>query len=153
AVLWRRHGDRLRAAEAASQAGQFLGWVLIAWGVLGFLFGAGNLFTAFIGWFLLTAARQDAFAARARAALAGVTARAAAWFAMARAGSATDAGTMLWERAGMGDVGLVAVERPDHSVHGLVTERQLWRVPDGALYATPLASIATPINRFGRAAP
>jgi Zn-dependent protease len=153
AVLWRRHGDRLRASETASQAGQFLGWVLIAWGAIGFLFGGGNLFTAFLGWFLLTAARQDAFAARARAALAGLNVRDAAWFGIARAGGMTDAATMLWERSRMGDVGLVAVERPDHSVQGLVTERQLWRVPEGALDHTPLVSIATPIDRFGRAAP
>jgi Zn-dependent protease len=153
AVLWRRHGDRLRAAETASQAGQFLGWLLIAWGLVGFLYGTGNLFTAFIGWFLLTAARQDAFAARARAALAGLTVRDAAWFGIARAGGLTDAATMLWERSRMGDVGVVAVERPDHSVQGLVTERQLWRVPDGVMGVTPLASIATPIDRFGRATP
>jgi hypothetical protein len=153
AVLWRRHGDRVRAAETASQAGQFLGWALIAWGGLGFLFGAGNLFTAFIGWFLLTAARQDALAARARAALSGLTVRDAAWFGIARAGGGMDAATMLWERSRMGDVGLVAVERPDHSVQGLVTERQLWRVPDGALAFTSLATLATPIGRFGRADP
>ncbi|HKA02872.1 MAG TPA: site-2 protease family protein [Acidimicrobiales bacterium] len=153
AVLWRRHGDRLRAAETAAQAGQFLGWALIAWGLVGFLYGTGNLFTAFIGWFLLTAARQDAFAARARAALAGLTVKDAAWFGIARAGASTDAATMLWERARMGDVGLVAVERPDHSVQGIVTERQLWRVPDGIMGVTPLARIATPIDRFGRATP
>jgi Zn-dependent protease len=153
AVLWKRRGDRLRAAETASQAGQFLGWALIAWGVVGFLYGTGSLFTAFIGWFLLTAARQDAFAARARAALAGLTVRDAAWFGIARAGASIDAATMLWERARMGDVGLVAVERADHSVQGLVTERQLWRVPDGVMGVTPLAKIATPIDRFGRATP
>jgi Zn-dependent protease len=151
ALLWRHHGDRLRAAETSSQAGQFLGWLLIAWGGIGFLFGTGSLFTAFIGWFLLTAARQDAFAARARAALVGITVGDAAWFGIARAGGGTDAATMLWERSRMGDVGLVAVEAPDHSVQGLVTERQLWRVPDGAMTVTPLASIATPIGRFARA--
>ena len=153
AFLLKRRGDRLRAAETASQAGQFLGWVLIAWGLVGFIYGTGNLFTAFIGWFLLTAARQDAFAARARAALAGLTVRDAAWFGIARAPAATDAATMLWERDRMGDVGLVAVERPDHSVQGIVSERQLWRVPDGVMGVTPLAKIATPIDRFGKATP
>jgi hypothetical protein len=34
-----------------------------------------------------------------------------------------------------------------------VTERQLWRVPDATMGVTPLASIATPIDRFGRATP
>ena len=67
--------------------------------------------------------------------------------------SRTDAATMLWERARMGDVGLVAVERPDGTVLGLVSERQLWRVRDGVMTTTSLASVATPIERFGRAEP
>jgi hypothetical protein len=53
----------------------------------------------------------------------------------------------------MGDVGVVAVEGPDGRVTGLVTERQLWRVREGSLATTSLASVATPIERFGRAAP
>jgi Zn-dependent protease len=153
AWLWSRNGDRVRSTTTASQAGQFLGWLLIAWGAIGFLYGAGNIFTAFIGWFLLTAARNEAEAARARAALAGLTVADAAWFGIARAPESYDAGTMLWERSRMGDVGLVAVERADRSVRGLATERQLWRVPDGELFATSLASVATPIERFGRATP
>jgi hypothetical protein len=92
-------------------------------------------------------------AVRARAALAGVTVGDTAWFGIARAPGTTDAATMLWERSRMGDVGLVAVERPDGTVLGLVSERQLWRVRDGALGTTSLASVATPIERYGRANP
>jgi Zn-dependent protease len=153
ALLWRRHGDRVHAAEVASQCGQFLGWLLIAWGVVGFVTGGGNVFTVFVGWFLLTAARQEASAARTRAALTGLSVRDAAWFGIARAGPTMDAGTMLWERSRMGDVGLVAVERPDRTVSGIVTEQQLWKVPDGNLFTTPLAALAMPIERFGRAGP
>jgi Zn-dependent protease len=153
ALLWRKHGDRLKAADVASQCGQFLGWLLIAWGAVGFVSGGGNLFTVFIGWFLLTAARQEAASARTRAALTGLSVRDAAWFGLARAGGGTDAGTMLWERSRMGDVGLVAVERADHSVAGLVTEARLWRVPDADLWNTPLSTLVTPLDRFGRATP
>jgi Zn-dependent protease len=151
AVVWRRTGDRIRAADRASQAGQFLGWLLIAWGVISFLRGNGSIITALLGWFLLTAARQDAMAARARAALSGVTVGDLAWFGIAHAAATTDAATMLWERARMGDVGVVAVERADGTVAGLVTERQLWRVREGALATTALASVATPLERYGRA--
>ena len=74
AVVWRRTGDRLRAADRASQAGQFLGWLLIAGGAICVPpAAAARSSRALLGWFLLTAARQDAVAARARAALAGVT--------------------------------------------------------------------------------
>jgi Zn-dependent protease len=151
ALVWRHTGDRILAVDRASQAGQFLGWLLIAWGAISFLRGDGSIITAFLGWFLLSAARQDAVAARARAALAGVTVGDTAWFGIARSPGSTDAATMLWERSRMGDVGLVAVERPDGSVLGLVSERQLWKVRDGALLTTSLASVATPIERYGRA--
>lgn len=151
AVVWRRTGDRIRAADRASQAGQFLGWLMIAWGVVSFLRGDGSIITALLGWFLLTAARQDAMSARARAALSGVTVGDITWFGIARAKGTTDAATMLWERSRMGDIGIVAVERPDGSVLGLVTERQLWKVREGALATTALASVAIPVERFGRA--
>jgi len=151
AVVWRHTGDRVLAADRASQAGQFLGWLLIAVGVIMFLRGNGSIITAFLGWFLLTAARQDAVATRARAALADVTVGDVAWYGIARAPGTTDAATMLWERSRMGPVRMVAVERPNGTVAGLVTERQLWKVREGALATTALASVATPIERFGRA--
>jgi hypothetical protein len=151
--VWRHTGDRLRAVDRASQAGQFLGWLMIGLGAVWFLRGGGSVVTPLLGWFLVTAARQDAMAARARASLAGVTVADLAWFGVARAAGTTDAATMLWERGRMGDVGVVAVEGADGRVTGLVTERQLWRVREGSLATTPLASVATPIERFGRAAP
>ena len=151
AIVWRHTGDRLRAVDRASQAGQFLGWLMMAAGAIWFLRGGGSVVTPLLGWFLVTAARQDAMAARARASLAGVTVADLTWFGIARATGTTDAATMLWERARMGDVGVVAVEGPGGAITGLVTERQLWRVREGSLATTSLASVATPIERFGRA--
>jgi Zn-dependent protease len=152
AMVWRRTGDRILAAERASQAGQFLGWLLIAWGMVGLLYGNGGTFiTVFLGWFLLAAARQDVMAARARAALAGVTVADVAWFGLARAGADTDTLTMLWDRGRMGDIGIVAVEGPDGSVLGLVSERQLWKVREGAMATTSLGSLASRIDRYARA--
>jgi Zn-dependent protease len=154
ASLWRRTGSRLRAAERASQAGQVLGLLLVGWGIYGVLSGSGpNLITVLLGWFLITAARQDYVATRARAALAGLTVADVAWFGIARASADTDVLTMLWERERMGDVGLVAVQRGDGSVLGLADEDRLWRVPEGAMATTSLAALAVPIDRLGRAAP
>ena len=59
--LWRRRGDRLAATVTTTRAGQVLGAVLIGYGLLGFFVGWGNgsLWTALVGWFLTTAARQE----------------------------------------------------------------------------------------------
>jgi Zn-dependent protease len=61
ALLWRRHGNRTRAAVTAATAGQVAGGVLMAYGLLGVFtgWGIGSLWTVLIGWFLLGAARQE----------------------------------------------------------------------------------------------
>lgn len=73
AILWRRHGDRTRAALTAARAGQGLGVVLIAFGLFGFAVGVntGTLWTALIGWFVLTMARAEARSAGLRASFGG----------------------------------------------------------------------------------
>jgi Zn-dependent protease/CBS domain-containing protein len=69
AILWRRHGDRTRAAVTAARVGQGLGVVLIGLGLFSLVFGAnaGGLWTALIGWFVLGAARSEAQVAGLRA--------------------------------------------------------------------------------------
>lgn len=61
ALLWRRHGDRIRATVTAARAGRGFGYVLIAIGVAEVALGvsAGGLWFVFLGWFLLTAARAE----------------------------------------------------------------------------------------------
>jgi Zn-dependent protease len=61
ALLWRRHGNRTRAAVTAATAGQVAGGILIAYGLLGVVtgWGIGTLWTVLIGWFLVAAARQE----------------------------------------------------------------------------------------------
>lgn len=73
AILWRRHGDRTRAAITAARVGQGLGAVLIGLGLFAFLFAgnAGGLWTTLIGWFVLGAARSEAQVAGLRASLGG----------------------------------------------------------------------------------
>lgn len=62
AMLWRRHGDKARATASAARAGQAFGYLLITFGLLEFVAGAGlgGLWLVFLGWFLLTAARAEA---------------------------------------------------------------------------------------------
>ena len=61
AYLWRRHGDAVRAAVGAARAGRVVAYALIGIGLLEFLAGSlvGGVWMAFIGWFLLTAARDE----------------------------------------------------------------------------------------------
>lgn len=74
AYLWHRHGDPVRAAVGAARAGCALGYVLIVLGLVQLLFASviGGAWLAFIGWFLLTAARAEKDGVRARTSLAGV---------------------------------------------------------------------------------
>jgi Zn-dependent protease/CBS domain-containing protein len=60
-LLWRRHGNRVRAAVTATRAGVWVGAGLVAYGLLGSVtgWGLGTLWTALVGWFLVTAARQE----------------------------------------------------------------------------------------------
>jgi Zn-dependent protease/predicted transcriptional regulator len=61
AVLWWITGDADRATRAAAQTGQLVAFGFIALGILRFFGGAGfgGLWIAFIGWFLLDAARAS----------------------------------------------------------------------------------------------
>ena len=60
-LLWRRHGSRVRASVTATRAGVWVGSGLVAYGLLGQFggWGFGTLWTALVGWFLVTAARQE----------------------------------------------------------------------------------------------
>ena len=62
AFVWSRHGDRLRATRAASRAGEIIGTILIAAGLVEFasgMDGGGGLWIAFVGWFLRAGARVE----------------------------------------------------------------------------------------------
>jgi len=60
AALWRHHGDRVRATMTASRAGQIVGWGLVGLGVFEILTSTSSgLWTALVGWFVLTAARAE----------------------------------------------------------------------------------------------
>jgi Zn-dependent protease/predicted transcriptional regulator len=61
AIIWWRTGDADRSTRAAAKAGQAVAFVFIAFGIFQFFGGAGigGLWIAFIGWFLLQAARES----------------------------------------------------------------------------------------------
>lgn len=63
AVLWRRYGDRRRAALAATKVGRYLGFGLMALGLAEALWTGylvSGLWLVLVGWFLESAARAEA---------------------------------------------------------------------------------------------
>jgi Zn-dependent protease/CBS domain-containing protein len=76
AALWKRSGDRERAATTAAHTGLAFGYVLVLLGVLEFLtVGLFGLWYVFLGWFLLAAARGEERAALMRTSLSDVQVR------------------------------------------------------------------------------
>jgi Zn-dependent protease/CBS domain-containing protein len=77
-LIWLRTGDRLRATRIAARIGMGFAYLLIAYGLATFLF-AGSLFggvwSVFLGWFLLSAARAEEAGALIRQALSGISVR------------------------------------------------------------------------------
>jgi Zn-dependent protease/CBS domain-containing protein len=76
AAIWKATGSLGRATRIASVAGQGVGWLLVAIGVAWLLAGdlAGGIWFAFIGWFLVQAARSSYQELQLQQLLAGVEA-------------------------------------------------------------------------------
>lgn len=64
ALLWHRNGNRHNATIRAAKLGRYIGWVLVALGLWQFLSGGAGLWTALIGWFIVTSAKAEGFRAR-----------------------------------------------------------------------------------------
>jgi len=75
ALIWWKTGDVERSTRMASRAGQAVGLIFIAFGILQFFGGAGigGLWIAFIGWFLLQAAGESYLQMSLKRAIEGVT--------------------------------------------------------------------------------
>jgi Zn-dependent protease/CBS domain-containing protein len=77
-LIWLRTGDRLRATRIAARIGMGFGYLLIAYGLATFIFTGsvvGGVWSAFLGWFLLGAARSEEAGGLIRQALSGISVR------------------------------------------------------------------------------
>jgi len=155
AIVWRRTGDPVRAAVIAARSGQVLGYVLIGVGLLEFLAGSlvGGAWTAFIGWFLLTAARQEETQVRTQQSLAGATVE-----AVMTPHPHTAPGWVTTEefiqRYLLNDRhSAYPVESPDGSVTGLITLAQLRNLEPDERATTPVHDVAMPLNQVPTASP
>ena len=75
-LIWLRTGDRLRATRIAARIGMLFAYLLIAYGLATFIYAGsliGGVWSVFLGWFLLSAARSEEAGGLIRQALAGMT--------------------------------------------------------------------------------
>jgi Zn-dependent protease/CBS domain-containing protein len=77
-LIWLRTGDRLRATRIAARIGMGFAYLLIAYGLATFLIAGsliGGVWSVFLGWFLLNAARAEEAGGMIRQALSGISVR------------------------------------------------------------------------------
>ena len=75
-LIWLRTGDRLRATSIAARIGMVFAYLLIAYGLVSFIFAGnviGGVWSIFLGWFLLSAARAEEAGGLMRQALSGIS--------------------------------------------------------------------------------
>ncbi len=74
ALLWRAHGDRVRAAVTAARAGRRFGFLLVSLGLVLAVFAGqvGGIWFVLIGWFISSAATAEEQHARLQGRLDGV---------------------------------------------------------------------------------
>ena len=152
AILWGRYGDRLRAERGAARAGRFLGAAIIGLGAAEVL-ALGSyegLWLMLIGWFLVSAASAEEQAARAAAALAGLTVAdvmtphpdlAPAW---------TTVGDFTGQVAAQSRQDAFPVIDLGGRLAGLVLADQLARVPAAARHALTVGQVAAVVLADGR---
>jgi Zn-dependent protease/CBS domain-containing protein len=75
-LIWLRTGDRLRATNIAARIGMAFAFLLIAYGLVTFFVSGsliGGVWSVFLGWFLLSAARSEQTGGLIRQALSGIS--------------------------------------------------------------------------------
>ncbi len=155
ALLWRRSGDRVRAAISATRAGRVFAYVLVVAGFTEFVFVASvsGLWLVLLGWFLLTASRAEEAQIRMTRDLAGVRVAAVMTADPVTIPDDLNADQVLHEyMLGRHCSSFPVVDRTGQVI-GLVTLRQLRELPAGRRATTRVAEIATPISEVPQAEP
>jgi len=155
AILWRRWGDQARARKAAAHAGQVVGQMLIALGVVEFALGAGvgGLWLALIGWFLTTAAHAEATHVDMAATFEGVRVADVMTTDVRSVESARTVDDFVHHEAITAHVSSFPVVDRDGRLEGLVTLRRLRQLPRTVWATTTLGEVAVPLDRLAVAEP
>ena len=148
ALLWWITKSEDRSTAIAARVGQIVGVLFIVWGVFRMLNGGGlgELWIAFIGWFLIQAAGSTLAHARMLGALRGLTVR----DVMSRDCITVDANVNLQsvaETAARGGPQCFLVENQG-KLDGIVDFRALRRIAREQWPVTPLRAIMRPLSRI-----
>ncbi|HVB42831.1 MAG TPA: site-2 protease family protein [Streptosporangiaceae bacterium] len=157
-LLWMRYGDRQRASQAATRAGQVLGVALGMVGLLELLAwrDLGGLWLVLIGWFVVAMARTEQQSDLIRGVLAGMSVRdvmlahpdvGAAWSNVA---DFTERIVIAPGRTGQTVFPVVGF---DGDLVGVVFAEGLVRVPPADRPTIRLSQVATPVPPDYVAAP
>ncbi|MGD9997357.1 MAG: site-2 protease family protein [Ilumatobacteraceae bacterium] len=154
AVLWYRWGDQQRARRSAAAAGRILGQVLVALGVVEFAFvGVAGLWTALVGWLIVSMARMEMNESDLRQAFADIRVR----DVMTTEPVVLDARLTVEEfvhRSWPGHhVSSFPVVDEDGRLLGVVTPKHVGSIPPDRWHATPITTVATPIDQLVTAGP
>ena len=148
---WGRHGDRFRATREAANAGKAIGFSLAGIGIVMMANGLNGVMLVVTGAFIAINAKAEGLSADVAERFDGVRVRDLTWFGVAHAPADTDADTMLWQRSRLGEAGIVAVERDDGELAGVVSEEQLLAVPEWRRPTVSLASLMVPMHQVAHA--
>lgn len=148
-VLWWRNKDRRRSGIIAARAGLVLGYLFIGLGLVQLATGGGGLWTVLLGWFVSSSARQEEMTHRTLGAIDGL-----------RVGQVMspieptldDYETIDGAIAHLGrDHDIVGVRNFGGSVEGVVSLRQLARLPERLRQSVRIREVTVPVERLGNA--
>ncbi|OBF99853.1 zinc metalloprotease [Mycobacterium sp. 852014-52450_SCH5900713] len=155
AILWRRHGDSVRASIGAAHAGRVVAFILIGLGLAEFLLGGvvGGVWLAFIGWFIFAASREEETRLSTQQMFSGVRVADAM-----TAGPHTAPGWItvddFVQRYVLGDrhSAYPVVDRGG-AITGLITLRRLREVAPGQRATVTVGEVAQPLQEVPSGAP
>lgn len=147
AAAWRWSGSRDQATRLAARVGQAVGMAFIALGVLRFLGGAGlgGLWLAFIGFFLVDAASASHLQASLRDRLADLRVADLMSRDVPVADGEEDLEEFVEARLLRGP-GRLYLVREDGRGAGVITSRDVRRVPAGRRHGTKVRQAAVPVE-------
>lgn len=155
ALLWRHHGDRLRATGAAATAGRVFGYLLVGVGVL--VFSAGVLVSGLwfmaLGWFVLIAARGEEVRVQQQELLDHVTVRQVMSRDPVCAPAELDVATFLEHFVLRQRWSSYPIVDATGRIVGLVTLERLRQVDPTARHIARLADVAFRLDEVPVAAP
>ena len=144
AWLWKRNGDRRRSQISAARAGRVVGTLLIAASIALVFSGYDFIFTALVGWFVLSASSHEESTARLFRTLDG---RAAGELMRPIAHSAPDWTTV----AAFGPVAEPTLLLGwDGTPNALLPPNAVFAVPPGAREQVQLRALALPLATLPR---